>query len=122
MSPHQAVCHLNDSFLGVMGLRDVSHAPTWFNRTIARFVALHTSVPWPQGVPTRPEVDQEIGGTMPTEFDRDARALAVLVERFAASPRDFDFHPHPGFGALSEREWMTWGYKHMDHHLRQFGI
>jgi hypothetical protein len=29
---------------------------------------------------------------------------------------------HPIFGAMSERAWLRWGYLHMDHHLRQFGV
>ncbi|HVZ23611.1 MAG TPA: DUF1569 domain-containing protein [Vicinamibacterales bacterium] len=121
MSPHQAVCHLSDSFHGVMGLRPISPAESLLARTLLRFVALHTPVRWPPGVPTRPEVDQEIGGTAPGEFADDVRALAATVDRFAAQPRDFTLHPHPAFGALTEREWMIWGCRHLDHHLRQFG-
>ena len=30
-------------------------------------------------------------------------------------------HPHPFFGALSPQEWARGTYKHLDHHLRQFG-
>ncbi|HEV2663419.1 MAG TPA: DUF1569 domain-containing protein [Blastocatellia bacterium] len=33
-----------------------------------------------------------------------------------------EFHPHPYFGAMSESQWMRWGYLHCDHHLRQFGV
>jgi hypothetical protein len=121
MSPHQAVCHMNDSFKVAAGERAARAATTLLSRTVIRFVALHTSLPWPQGVPTRPEVDQEGNGTKPIEFARDRAELRSLIERFTASPRDFTFHPHPVFGALSEREWMHWAFRHTDHHLRQFG-
>jgi transposase InsO family protein len=30
-------------------------------------------------------------------------------------------HPHPFFGALTPQEWSRGMYKHLDHHLRQFG-
>ena len=30
-------------------------------------------------------------------------------------------HPHPFFGSLTAREWGRGMYKHLDHHLRQFG-
>jgi len=30
-------------------------------------------------------------------------------------------HPHPFFGALTPYEWSRGMYKHLDHHLRQFG-
>ena len=25
-------------------------------------------------------------------------------------------------GAMTREEWMLWGYGHVDHHLRQFGV
>ena len=37
-----------------------------------------------KGVKTMPEVDQEIGGTRPVEFERDLRELENLVERFTS--------------------------------------
>jgi len=30
-------------------------------------------------------------------------------------------HPHPFFGALTPQDWSRGMYKHLDHHLRQFG-
>lgn len=30
-------------------------------------------------------------------------------------------HPHPFFGTLTPQEWARGMYKHLDHHLRQFG-
>lgn len=30
-------------------------------------------------------------------------------------------HPHPFFGSLTPQEWARGMYKHLDHHLRQFG-
>jgi hypothetical protein len=30
-------------------------------------------------------------------------------------------HPHPFFGDLSPKDWSRGMYKHLDHHLRQFG-
>lgn len=31
-------------------------------------------------------------------------------------------HPHPFYGRLSPQEWGVGMYKHLDHHLRQFGV
>jgi hypothetical protein len=69
-----------------------------------------------------PEVDQEIGGTPPAEFEGDVNELIAIVERFSHSERDFVWHPHPFFGAMKDAHWLRWGYLHMDHHLRQFGM
>ena len=122
MNAHQMVCHLADSFGLAMGAKTASEDITFLNRTLIRWVGLHTSLPWPKGVPTRPEMDQLLGGTPPIEFARDASNLALAIHRFAQNPREFVFARHPIFGELTEWEWMRWGYLHADHHFRQFGV
>jgi len=120
MTPHQAVCHLSDSFRSMMSAEPISSVATFFSRTVIRWIALQSPMQWPHGVKTRPEVDQEIGGTRPVDFARDRRELELLIEQFAQRT-DADFQPHPMFGRLSTAEWQRWGYLHTDHHLRQFG-
>lgn len=122
MNAHQMVCHLNDSFGLAMGTRSASEVITFFNRTFIRWVALRTPMPWPKGVPTRPEMDQFDGGTRPATFAQDKAALVASIQRFSSQPRDFAFSRHPIFGNLTEWEWMRWGFLHANHHFRQFGI
>jgi hypothetical protein len=116
------ICHLTDSFVGMMGGKAVSSKSNFFMRTAGKWVALKAPMPWPHGIKTMPEMDQEIGGTRPVDFASDRQKLVQAIERFAAPQRDFSFHPHPIFGMMAEEEWMNWGYKHCDHHFRQFGI
>jgi hypothetical protein len=122
MSAHGMVCHLSDSFRGVMGEKALAAKPGTFGRGFMKWAALRLPLPWPHGVKTMPEMDQEIGGTTPTEFEGDMWELRRLFERFTREPRDFAWRPHPIFLEMSEEEWMRWGYLHMDHHLRQFGV
>src|SRR5688572_14188427 len=68
MDAHQMVCHLSDACRMALDERRVPFAGTLFERTVIRWGAIHTNMPWPQGVRTVPEADQEIGGTHPTEF------------------------------------------------------
>jgi hypothetical protein len=121
MTVSQMICHLNDSFLGVMGRKPISIAPNYRARKLVKWIGLYVPVQWPKGVPTRPECDAQIGGTPPAEFEADKQELLRLVDEFAREPRSFEFRPHPMFLEMSEREWMRWGYLHTDHHLRQFG-
>lgn len=122
MTSPQMLCHLSDSYLGVMGEKYISPAPPNTAWTLIKWIALRAPVPWPKGVPTRPEIDQTIGGTPPADFEQDRQRVLALVDRFTRQPRDFSFCPHPMFGAMSVSEWMRWGYLHADHHLRQFGM
>ena len=120
MSAHQMICHLSDSFLAVTGQRDVSPASGLLQSTLIKWIALYAPLKWPRGVPTRPEVDQEVGGTKPSHFAADVTQLEMLVELITT--RKGCFGPtHPIFGNMSNTDWMRWAYLHMDHHLRQFG-
>jgi hypothetical protein len=122
MSAHQMICHLADSFRAATGEKGASPATNFINRTVVKWIALQAPMRWPKGVKTRPEMDQLIGGTKPIEFETDRKILLELIERFTASKRDFLWGTHPLFGEMTELEWLRWGYLHLDHHLRQFGL
>jgi Protein of unknown function (DUF1569) len=117
MTSHQMICHLADSFRGTMGEKPVSAATGLFQRTVLKWGGLYVPIPWPHGIPTRPEMDQQAGGTPPAEFEGDVGDFLTLMKRFLSGPKS----RHPLFGAMSEWEWARWAYLHMDHHLRQFG-
>lgn len=121
MSAHQMVCHLTDGFRMAMGEKPVTHAAGPLRRTVVKWTALYLPLPWPAGIPTSPEIDQERGGTRPVEFAADVARLEALVERLTAPARRFAWQPHPMFGPMSDAAWFRWAYLHMDHHLRQFG-
>src|SRR5229473_6129369 len=118
MSAHQMVCHLSDSFRASLGEKYVSPSGTFLKRTLMKWAALWLPLPWPHGFKSRPEMDQQQGGTPPAEFASDLEKLRILLERFCAS--EGEFAPHPMFGQMSKTERMRHAYLHMDHHLRQF--
>ena len=101
--------------------KPVSHATSLLQRTIVKWIALYLPLPWPAGIPTRPEIDQELGGTRPVDFAADVAQLEALLEHITTQTRTFEWQAHPIFGRMSEAAWLRWAYLHMDHHLRQFG-
>ena len=55
-------------------------------------------------------------------LDEERKRLYGLMDRFAAAgPGGCTTHPHTFFGPLTAEEWSNLMYKHLDHHLRQFG-
>lgn len=116
MTAHQMVCHLTDGYRMSSGERKPKMVDNFMSRSIVRFVALHTSLTWPKGVKTVAESDQEQGGTKPEAWDRDLAELLRRIDAFQPAVKI----PHPIFGALTEDEWNVWGFRHADHHLRQF--
>ena len=121
MSAHQMVCHLSDALRMGMGDKPVSDATGPLQRTIVKWIAVWAPVPWPPGILTRPEIDQELDGTRPVDFAADLAQLEALLEIVTAQTRSFEWQRHPIFGPMSSRAWLRWGYRHIDHHLRQFG-
>ncbi len=56
------------------------------------------------------------------DLDLERKRLSALIDRFAAAgPAGCTTHPHSFFGRLTAQEWAILMYKHLDHHLRQFG-
>jgi hypothetical protein len=119
MTAHQMMCHLSDAYRMAMNRKPVSMRSSWLERTVVKWIVLYVPLTWPSGIPTRPELDQAIGGTPPIGFDRDVAELESLIETFRTITEGWP--PHPIFGRLSHRQWLRWGYLHSDHHLRQFG-
>ena len=75
-------------------------------------------LPWPKGVPTAPELLQR----SPAEWDAELAVLLELMDEAGSVPRDFEWPEHPAFGRMSRRAWGVLGYRHLDHHFRQFGV
>jgi hypothetical protein len=57
------------------------------------------------------------------DFVVQRQRLQGLADRFATGgPARCTRHPHSFFGPLTPEEWAAMMYKHLDHHLRQFGV
>jgi Protein of unknown function (DUF1569) len=121
MSAHQMVCHLSDGYRMAIGEKVVTRTGGLFHRTVFKWIVLYAPLRWPSGIPTSPEIDQELQGTRPVSFGSDVAQLEALVELVTTRARSSDWQGHPLFGRLSEAAWLRWAYLHMDHHLRQFG-
>jgi hypothetical protein len=115
------ICHLCDSCRMAMGEKPVSDASGRLQRTLVKWIALYLPVRWPPGIPTRPEVDQQVAGTRPVEFAADVAELEALLELITTREKGSDWPVHPIFGRISHGAWLRWAYLHTDHHLRQFG-
>jgi len=75
--------------------------------------------PFSQNSPT----DKKLVVSDPRDFSREQELLKNCVREFhAGGEAKCTRHPHPFFGALTPAEWARGMYKHLDHHLRQFGV
>jgi len=57
------------------------------------------------------------------DLEQEREQLAVLIDKFAVcGAAGCTRQKHPFFGRLAPEEWAILMYKHLDHHLRQFGV
>jgi Protein of unknown function (DUF1569) len=55
-------------------------------------------------------------------LDQERDRLSGLIDKFAAGgAAGCTRNPHSFFGKMTPDEWAILTYKHLDHHLRQFG-
>jgi hypothetical protein len=59
---------------------------------------------------------------IPRTFQLFPRDLTLETEGSRTGNPKGRPHEHPFFGALTPDEWSTGKYKHLDHHLGQFGV
>ena len=110
------VCHLADSLRMAMG--DLKVAP---KKLPIRYPPLKQLIiyvaPFPKGAPTAPELLVR----QPREWTNDVADVQALLDRAATASSTEAWPEHPAFGRLSRRAWGVLIFRHMDHHLRQFG-
>ncbi len=110
------ICHLIDSLalsLGELPSKSVN------KKAFQHFPLKHLVIyvlPFPKSYPAAPEMLT----TLPQDFDTDRKRLLELVQRLAAAPRAKG-PAHPLFGPLTNDEWNALQWKHIAHHLKQFG-
>ena len=120
MNPAQALAHCSRGIELAVG--DRIPPRLLLGRIIGRMVkpmALGNDAPMRRNSPTVKDLVVQDERDLGTERER----LCGLIERFAAAgPAGCTTHPHSFFGRLTPEEWATLMYKHLDHHLRQFGV
>jgi hypothetical protein len=75
--------------------------------------------PFRRNAPTGPEF--VVTGIDPDFRPTQERVKTLLLEFHALGEKGCDGNIHPFFGRMTGSEWGVTQYKHMDHHLRQFG-
>jgi hypothetical protein len=77
---------------------------------------LFNDTPFKRNLPT----DKSFIMTGIKEFEKEKQQLINMINSF--SETNMSGEPHPFFGKLTNGEWARGTWKHLDHHLRQFGV
>ena len=73
--------------------------------------------PYKQGLPTDPTF---VMTGQEKDFEKEKIVLLNMINSF--SKENIVGEQHPVFGKLTKENWSKATWKHLDHHLRQFGV
>ncbi len=121
MSAAQMVEHCGRSLEWAVGdsVPPLAALPLRMLGRVVKPLALKEKNPMRRNTPTSP--DLIVQGE--PEISAGREKLCGLIDRFVAcGPAGCTTHPHSFFGKLTPEEWAVLMYKHVDHHLRQFGV
>ncbi len=123
MTVNQMICHVTDPFRDVMNVRNTKPVIPSFLRPIAKKFII-TVKPWKPNTPTMKLYKQGDGGngTKPTNFENDKKVLLDFLSNFSSVDKNYQFGNHGGLGKLTRDENGFLMWKHLDHHLRSFGV
>lgn len=112
------VCHVSAGLRQALGELASATVPGPMARWPFNWLVIHV-LPWPEGKAQSPP---ELLTTAPGVWASDLRGLEDLIARFGTRGPDAAWPRSSAFGTLSPRSWGVLQYKHLDHHLRQFGV
>jgi hypothetical protein len=120
MTVAQMLAHCNVSYEFVY---DNKHAkPGPFKRFLLKVFVKNAVIgdkPYKRNLPTAPEFLQK----EEKNFEKErSRLIDYLRKTQILGEVHFDGKDSQSFGNLSKSQWNTMFYKHLDHHLTQFGV
>ena len=116
MTCGQMLAHLTDGVRMTLGELAVPPRRGPLRLAPIRHAVIHW-LPFPKGAPTAPELLVRRAEDTTAEIAE----LKAAMERMARRAGEKTWEEHPAFGRMTEHDWGVLVYRHVDHHLRQFG-
>ncbi|QEE30588.1 DinB family protein [Terriglobus albidus] len=119
MTPAQMLAHCSGWFEQATGLNNPPRS--FIGRIVGKMAkkSVLSDAPIRRNMPT----EKSLMMRGDKDFGAEQRRLLGWVDRFSAGgPAGCTKHPHCFFGPMTPAEWAAMGYKHLDHHLNQFGV
>ena len=117
MDVAQMLAHVQQPIEVAYGKRELkSH---WLLKLIGPLfkTKLYNGQPYKQGLPT--DRSYVMTGTV-KDFEKEKQQLLELINHFHDT--NLTEARHPVFGTFTKEQWSLATWKHLDHHLRQFGV
>ncbi|MBL8186632.1 MAG: DUF1569 domain-containing protein [Acidobacteria bacterium] len=117
MNCPRMLTHVTDGLRMAMGEMNIASKNSPLKLAPIRYLIIYV-LPFPKGAPTAPELVDRVPG----EWERELAEFKQTFAQLTANSQQTDGREHPAFGKLSAKDWGVLGYKHLDHHFKQFGV
>ena len=120
MTVAQMVKHCQMPLLVASGKMELTQQVGFVKRMALKLYKSHmyNDKPWPKNLIT--PADFKI--TAQPQFEREKDKLIITINDFHGKALNIRWPRHPYFGEFNTEQWGKMQYKHLDHHLRQFGV
>jgi hypothetical protein len=116
MNVAQMLAHCNIVHKQALGLMPVGKSPNFLLRFLIKRIILSPKQYKP-GLPT----GRELVMSDTRDFEREKQEMLKYLGDIYKKGPDTDWPRHQAVGKISGKEWGWAMWKHLDHHLRQFG-
>ena len=121
MNVTQMLAHCNVSMETAMGKSFIK--PIFIGRIIGILLKPRVLSEKPFGRNSPTDKTYIFTGKNNLNFEEEKLKLQQSVNQFfEGGTSKCTVHPHPFFGKFTPDEWGIFTWKHLDHHLRQFGV
>jgi len=121
MNPTEMLAHCTAAIKMAFGEIPAKLRFSPLKASIARLLFIEW-FPFPKDAPTTPEMHPKKKLKQSESFPEEKQTLINHLNRMNNTPAEFSFGMHPLFREMNRKQWGKLIYKHLDHHLRQFGV
>ena len=116
MSVDQMLWHVNTTLQLHLGDITAPRERKPLPRSVMKFLVLN--LPWPRGAPTL----ATLVAKQQYDFAHERQRCLQLIDNFISKRLDDEWPENPIFGKVTGTDLSRLQAKHLDHHLRQFGV
>ncbi|PKA83452.1 uncharacterized protein DUF1569 [Ulvibacter sp. MAR_2010_11] len=117
MTHGQMLHHCQGPFNIMLEKVDYGMKPNWLAKVFFK-KSLYSDKLWRKNLPTAKFLREKEH----RNFNDEKAQLMRILDEFESQKDRTEWTPHPGFGYFTRDQWGRMQYKHLDHHLRQFGV
>lgn len=119
MTATEMLMHCNLCNLQILEEEGVKTKST-FKQKLLKILSLYIVPDFPKNLQSS-ERNHTNGKCTDSLFLSELNRFNTNINRFSNHDKPMTL-VHPAFGSLSNNQWGIAAWKHMDHHLRQFGV